>query len=301
MVMCLLRWLAWVLVLAAPCLATATTAIIYQPQQRDMQVAQDQWPKLFAKLRADGFDTLVFQWTQFGKQFSTPADHAWLLQRVHEANDAGLHIVLGLASDPDFFKTQNEKQDAALTAYLSELSRQNARVAKHWVGELGSDMVAGWYLPMEIDDVRWNDPKARELLGEYLSLELRQLNNIAPRPVYVTSFFAGHMSPDQYADLVADVQRRGVHAWVQDGAGTHRLEPAERNLYLASTSQCQKVSANGVVFEIFEQTGTDKAFTAAALKSKEAASALAQRAPCGGDSVFFELRYLPDAQQVLQR
>lgn len=301
MVMCLLRWLARMLFFAGPCLAMATTAIIYQPQQRDMQVAQNQWPKLFAKLRADGFDTLVFQWTQFGNQFSTPTDHAWLLQRVHEANDAGLHIVLGLASDPDFFKTQNEKQDADLTAYLSELSRQNARVAKRWVGELGSDMVAGWYLPMEIDDVRWNDPKARELLGEYLSLELRQLNNVAPRPVYVTLFFAGHMSPDQYADLVADVQRRGVRAWVQDGAGTHRLEKAERNLYLASTSQCQKVSANGVVFEIFEQTGTDKAFTASALKSKEAASALAQRAPCAGDSVFFELRYLPDAQQVLQR
>lgn len=301
MVIRMLRWLLAMFLFAGPCWATATTAIIYQPQQRDMQVAQDEWPKLFTKLRADGFDTLVFQWTQFGIQFSAPADHAWLLQRVHEANDAGLHIVLGLASDPDFFKTQNEKQDAALTAYLTELSRQNFRVAKQWVGELGSDMVAGWYLPMEIDDVRWNDPKARELLGNYLTLEVRQLNSIAPRPVYVTSFFAGHMSPDQYADLVADVQRWGVHAWVQDGAGTHRLEKEERNLYLASTNACQKVSASGIVFEIFDQTGTDKAFTAAALKSADAASALAQRAPCQRDTVFFELRYHPDAQHVLQR
>ena len=62
-----------------------------------------------------------------------------------------------------------------------------------------------------------------------------------------------------------------------------------------------KPHAQGVVYEIFRQTGEDKAFTASALPAVDAGAALAQRAPCGGDSVFFELRYLPGVATVLRR
>ncbi len=301
MVRRMLRWLAGLLLVAVPLCSAATTAIIYQPQRRDRDVAQAQWPKLFAEVREQGFDTLVVQWTQYGDAFSRPDEHAWLLQRVRDARAAGLHIVLGLGSDPAFFTMQDQKKGAEMADYLSGLSRRNAEVAHRWVGDLGSDAIAGWYLPMEIDDVRWNDPKARVQLRDYLSAEQRQLDGIASRPIYVTSFFAGHMTPDRYADLVADVQRSGVHAWVQDGAGTQRLEQGARDLYLAAAGQCAKAHARGFVYELFRQTGTDTAFTASALSPTDASSTLARRAPCDGDSVFFELRYLPIAQGVLQR
>lgn len=286
--------------LLAALLADATTAIFYQPQLRDREVAQAQWPSVFAQVRARGFDTLVVQWTQYGDAFGDPAGHAWLLQRVREAHAAGLRIVLGLDSDPAFFRRQ-EASPVALDTYLRMLSRRNAEAARRWVDDLGSAAVAGWYLPIEIDDRRWRDPAVRRQLLDYLAAERRRLDGIAQRPVYVTSFFAGNMTPSRYAELLADVQRSGVRVWVQDGAGTGRLGRGERELYLGAASQCAGSHAHGIVHEIFRQIGEDSAFTAVALPAAEADAALAQRAPCGGDSVFFELRYLPGMATVLRR
>lgn len=289
--------LCWLLI---PPAAGATTAIIYQPQLRDRDVSQAQWTTVFAQLHAQGFDTLVVQWTQFGDAFDDAQGHAWLLQRVRDAHAAGLRIVLGLNSDPAFFQRQ-QASSPALGDYLRTLSKRNDAVARRWIGELGADTIVGWYLPIEIDDKRWRDPKAREQLRDYLASERRQLDKIAQRPVYVTSFFAGNMAPSSYAALLEDVQRSGVHAWVQNGAGTARLDAGERKLYLDAVSQCMAAHASGIVYEVFHQIGDDKAFSASALSASEAGAALAQRAPCDGDSVFFELRYLPEMEGMLKR
>ena len=296
---------AWLRVVAllwllTPLLAGATTAIIYQPQLRDRDVAQAQWPVLFAQLRGKGFDTLVVQWTEYGDAFSDPQAHAWLLQRVREARASGLRVVLGLNSDPAFFQRQ-QVPTAVLGDYLDTLLRRNNAVARQWADELGAEAIAGWYLPIEIDDKRWRDLDARKQLQAYLTSERRQLDRIAQRPVYVTSFFAGNMTPSRYAELLEDVQRSGVRAWVQDGAGTARLGAGERKLYLDAASQCTASHAHGVVFEIFHQIGSDKAFSASSLSASEANATLAQRAPCDGDSVFFELRYLPEMEGVMKR
>lgn len=292
-----LSLLLWLL---APCAVCASTAIVYQPQLRDRDVAQAQWPLIFMQLRAQGFDTLVVQWTEYGDAFSDPRDHAWLLQRVREARAAGLRIVLGLSSDPAFFQRQ-QVPTAGLGGYLHTLSRRDDAVARRWAGDLGVDAIDGWYLPMEIDDKRWRDPKARAPLQDYLASERRQLERIAPRPVYVTSFFAGNMTPQGYAELLDAVQRTGVRAWVQDGAGTGRLGEGERKLYLDAVSPCTETRAHGIVFEIFHQTGADKTFSATALPDAASNTALTQRAPCHGDSIFFELRYLPEMAGIMQR
>lgn len=292
-----LTMLLW---LSTPSLAGAATAIVYQPQLRDRNVAQAQWPLIFMQLRAQGFDTLVLQWTEYGDAFGDAEGHAWLLQRVREARASGLHIVLGLNSDPAFFQRQ-QVPTAMLGDYLHTLLRRDDAVARRWAGDLGVDAIDGWYLPMEIDDRRWRDPGARKPLLDYLASEHHQLDRIAPRPVYVTSFFAGNMTPQRYAELLDAAQHTGVRAWVQDGAGTGRLEGGERKLYLDAVSQCAEPHAGGIVFEIFHQTGADKAFSAKALSDAEANTALTQRAPCHGDSVFFELRYLPEMTGIMQR
>lgn len=290
----LVRWLAFVLLLA-PWLAQARVAIFYQPQTRDRAVAQTQWQPLFAQLRQQGFDTLVVQWTQFGDAFGDPSGHDWLLGRIHDAHQAGLQVVLGLHSDPAFFENQ-EMATASLGGYFRLLSRRNAEVASRWRDELSGDMIAGWYLPIEIDDLRWAAPDARKQLLAYLAAERQQLDLIAPRPIYVTSFFGGGMTPTSYATLLDEVQRSGVRVWVQDGAGTTLTRPlsrAERGLYLDAVSPCDAAHVHGIVYEIFHQVGKVTPFSANPLPAAEASAALAQRAPCNGDSVFFELRYLP--------
>lgn len=291
------KWCLLAALLLAPCLVQATTAVFYQPQTRDRELAVAQWPGWFAQLHARGFDTLVVQWTQYGDAFADPAGHAWLLQRVREAHAAGLRIVLGLHSDPAFFQRQ-EMPATALDDYLHSLARQDAEAARHWLGELGDEAIAGWYLPMEIDDRRWREPEARAVLRDYLALERRQLDRVAARPVFVSTFFAGHMAPAAYAQLVADVRDSGVRAWVQDGAGTARLSRGESAVYLAAAMSCDQKGAAGVVYEVFRQTGGDEAFKAEPLGARDAEAALLQRASCGGDTAFFELRYLPEMEAL---
>lgn len=271
--------------------AQALTAVFYQPQLRDRAVAEAEWPALFAGVRASGADTLVVQWTRHGEAFAAGDERAWLGRRLREARAAGLALVLGLHADPEAF-AQLAQGDAALPAYFRRQLRANARLAQDWRNELGSDAIAGWYLPLEVDDRRWRAPAAREHLWRYLADE----SNVLGReglPVYVSSFFAGYMAPAAYAELVADLQRTGVRLWVQDGAGTGVLTPAMRARYLAAVGDCAAAPAAGVVFELFRQTAPDATF--AAEGAADASVRLAQRAPCGGDTLFFSLRYLPAA------
>lgn len=283
----------FVLVLAAfsAPLAWGMTAVFYQPQLRDMSGAGENWPQVFAALRAMGIDTLVVQWTRYGEAFSDDPAHAWLTARIRGARAAGLAVVIGLQADPDFFRRQ-QQPEAMLPAYLSGVRRDDITMARQWVRELGADAISGWYLPAEVDDERWREASARELLQDHLRSEVRALREVADRPVYASTFFSGHTAPPAYLAMLTRLADTGVRLWVQDGAGTGKLSPVERELYLGLLHDCH-LPVGGVVFEVFRQVGTDQAFSAQPLPPDEAGTALRQRARCGRDSAFFELRYIP--------
>jgi hypothetical protein len=292
--------LGFILLTACAHGAQATKAIFYQPQSADRKVDEARWPALFERARAQGFDTLVVQWVEYGDAFADPAGRAWLSRRLHEAHAAGLKLVIGLGSDPAFFERQ-KLPTPELRPYLRQLAEHDQRLARAWTTKLGANLIAGWYLPLEIDDVRWRDADARALLVSHLREEVQALRRVAPRPVYVTSFFAGNMAPGRYADLIGALRTSGVHVWIQDGAGTGRLSRAERRLYLAPAERCKDPGADGIVYELFRQTAHDRVFAARPLGPAELKQVLAQRAPCGGDSVFFAMRYLPGMEVLLPR
>lgn len=276
-------------------------ALFYQPQLADRALPAARWPALFASVRARGFDTLVVQWVQYGDGFTAPADRAWLRTRLDEARDSGLQLVLGLAADPAFFQRQADAPEA-VAGYLSGLAQRDVAVAAQWQSLLGASAIAGWYLPLEIDDQHWRAPGARRALTDALAQEVRGLRALAPvRPVYVTAFFSGRMAPAAYAQLLADVHATGVRVWVQDGAGIAQLEAAERALYLAAADGCAGSPGQGRVHEIFAQVPGQAAFAAQALPAVALDAALAQRTPCEGDRAVFELRYLPEAAELLRR
>lgn len=280
-----------------PAPAQALTGLFYQPQLRDRGVDAAQWGALLGAVRRQGVDTLVLQWSSYGDAFTDIAGRAWLVARVQAARDAGLRVVLGLAFDPAFFSRQ-EMADAKVDDYLRRLRQDNADLARRWRAQLRPEDIAGWYLPMEVDDRRWRAPEARALLLDYLRGEAEQLGADG-KPVYVTSFFTGNMAPDAYQDFLSALGATGVRPWVQDGGGTGKLGEPERRLYLRKSVGCNSGRAAGMVIEIFRQTGSDSAFAATPLDAPDAASRLAQRAPCSRDTLFFSLRYLPAAAGIL--
>lgn len=289
-----LRHLFLLLMLASPW-ANAMKAVFWQPQLRDASVTAEQWSGLMQTLRQQGFDTLVLQWTQYGSAFTDDAGQQQLRLRAGAAKAAGLKVIVGLNADPDFFSRQKQSA-AALNHYLGRLRVADIKQAKRWTA-FAPD---GWYLSAEIDDLNWRSPEKREQLLRWLKDTRQQLAKIDGKPVWISSFFAGNMTPESYAGMLAEIEQRQIGVWVQDGHGVKSLTPTQRQLYLDSAAGCQaSTPARGIVYEIFDVL-PGKTFSARPLDAKAMSAQLAKTSSCGKDSLWFSLRYLPAAQGILQ-
>lgn len=287
-------WLT--LLLISPC-ALAMNGIFWQPQNRDSQVSDARWQELMDQVRQQGFDTLILQWTRYGDAFSTPAQRAELFKRAAAAQRAGLKLVIGLNADPDFFSHQKQSA-AALESYLNQLLAWDLGQARIWA-EAPDVTVDGWYISAEIDDLNWRNEAIRAPLLAWLRNTQRLTREIKPVPVYISSFFAGNMSPEGYRKLLEQIRATGVNVWVQDGSGVDKLTAGQREQYLDASAGCQtSAPASGVVYELFTAS-KGKTFSAQPKSSAEIDKLLASHSSCGKDSLYFSLRYLPQAQGVL--
>lgn len=269
----------------------AFTAILYQPQTKDVAIHQSVWQSAFRAVKQSGMDVVVFQWTGYGEAFDGPDSQAWLKARMMDAIDADLKLVVGLYADPDMFSAVDVSSDL-LEPYFLRLTEKNRALASHWEKQLPSASLLAWYLPLELDDRRWRAPDDLTALVSGLRRDVMALNPHGMRPVYVSTFFRGHATPAAYEQMLTTVRDgAGVELWVQDGRGSHVLHEQETVLYLAPFNRCETSPIKGVVFEIFKETGSDQAFEAKPLAAERKRAAIKQRSPCGGDSVFFSLRY----------
>ena len=286
------------LLLLVSALACAMKGVFWQPQLRDNSVTEVQWTSLMQTLRQQGFDTLVLQWTQYGDAFADENGRFLLRQRAEHARAAGLKVVLGLNADPAFFDRQKQPA-AALEHYLGRLRVADIAQAKRWRDQMAFQP-DGWYISAEIDDHNWRNTHARELLLSWLENTRKQLTAVENKPVYISSFFAGNMTPESYSQMLAEIHVRGINVWVQDGRGVGTLSDAVRDLYLAASSGCQgDTPTSGIVYEIFS-VRPGKTFSAVPQPADAIAKALRQSSSCGKDRLYFSLRYLPVAENTLK-
>ncbi|EEX1765444.1 DUF4434 family protein, partial [Escherichia coli] len=243
-------------------------------------------------------DTLVLQWTRYGDAFTQPEQRALLFKRAAAAQQAGLKLIVGLNADPEFFMHQKQSS-AALESYLNRLLAADLQQARLWSAAPGVTP-DGWYISAEIDDLNWRSEAARQPLLTWLNNEQRLISDVSAKPVYISSFFAGNMSPDGYRQLLEHVKATGVNVWVQDGSGVDKLTAEQRERYLQASADCQSSApASGIVYELFV-AGKGKTFTAKPKPDAEIASLLAKRSSCGKDTLYFSLRYLPVAHGILE-
>lgn len=268
--------------------------IIFQPREADLSIPVENWPKIFKLAKVRGFNTLVIQWTRFDNVFASPQNQIWLQDRLLEAANENLKLVIGLSSDPDTF--ERLKQPAPiLGSYFRKLNELNLNLAQQWVRVIPAKSIIGWYLSLEVDDRQWRDLSARTELTRYLKRQVSELGDVLPVPVYISTFFSGNMTPERYAVMLENIEAQSkVHFWVQNGSGTNKLIQAERDLYLHAIANCSGYAATGLIYEIFTQTQADREFAAKPLRAPEMNKALQQKAPCHGDRLFFALNYLID-------
>jgi hypothetical protein len=188
-----------------------------------------------------------------------------------------------------------EQPAQVLGDYFRKQRQLDLERAKYWLSVLPNAKISGWYIPIEIDDKRWRDSAAFEVINAHIQSESSLLNEISKKPVYVSSFFTGNMTPQRYAAMLEKLKNNAfVNILLQDGSGTGKLTPRERELYMHTLSDCKKPVISGIVYEIFKQSHHDQQFQAQALAPNDLSKILKKRAPCGQDTVLFSLRYLID-------
>ncbi len=278
------------LLLVSP-FASAMNAVMYQPQLRDITVTDAQWQSVLSKLKGQGIDTLVLQWSRYDDAFRDDESRAWLEHKAQLTTASGLKLVVGLAADGQFFERQKQPP-SALENYLNHLRADDVAVAKRWLEVLGEKSIAGWYISSELDDRRWRDPQMQQIAQDWLYKTRLSLTAVADKPVSVSSFFAGNMTPDTYRKWVATLSHSGVKVWVQDGAGTQVLTDTERALYL-------QAPAAGHVIELFRQEKNATPFKAVPAPAAYQQKWLSTPVPHGQDRIYFSLRYMSAANGVL--
>ncbi|WP_085582506.1 MULTISPECIES: DUF4434 family protein [unclassified Pseudomonas] len=276
------RWLVFFCLVLGATVAQADARVFYQPLNVDARLTQAQWQKIWQDTARQGTRTLIVQWTSYGDSDFGGAD-GWLARSLRLAQRQGLELVLGLAMDPAYYRRIDELDSAGLGTYWqAQLGRslaQQRTLRQDW-----QLPVAGWYLPLELDDLHFLAADRRATLQRQLKDFAGQLD----APLHVSAFSAGKLAPAVNGQWLGEMSAAGIQVWWQDGAGTARLPPLVRNGY-AQALPCSV----GIVREAFRQTSAEgQPFRA------DPAAPDASAAGCHPDAVF-SLRYRPWGRVIL--
>ena len=236
------RVLLFLLLVCLP--VAADQRVIYQPQSRDAVLDAGQWRQLWRDTVGNGGKTLIVQWTRYGDERFGGAD-GWLAASLKEAHAQGLELVLGLYLDSAYYTRIDELDTGGLAAYWkSQLgdSLAQQREVRQW-----NLPVAGWYLPMELDDLHFQAAERREALFG----QLQEFNRKLDAPLHLSAFSTGKLAPGVQAAWFGKLAGLGLKLWWQDGAGTGRLPPLVRADY-ARSLPCEV----GVIHEAFLQVSS---------------------------------------------
>lgn len=261
----------------------AAETVFYQPLNTHSRLRAAQWQEIWQQSRNRGFDTVIVQWSAYGDERFGQDD--WLLQSLVEAHRQGLALVIGLAADPAYFQTvlQPGWRDRFST-YWANLQRQSLAQQQRLqprLSQLGLP-VAGWYLPAELSDRLFAQGQQREAIRSQLQLLAGRLD----RPLHISAYSSGQLSPEANANWLQQLQGTGLQVWWQDGAGVAELPALVRQAYLQALP-----CPIGVVREAFRQVSPPGAPFAAVAATPQ------PPAPCHPSAVF-ALQYLPWAEAL---
>lgn len=237
-----MRRLIAVLLFALSLAATADEHLFYQPLERDAQLSQAQWRTLWEAATAQGGKTLIVQWSAYGANDFGGAQ-GWLANSLRLAHEQGLQLVLGLYRDADYDQRIGEPDGVGLMAYW-QTQLGNALAQQRTLRHDWQLPVAGWYLPMTLDDLHFHSADRRQALYTQLQAFSRRLD----APLHISAFSAGRLSPAVNARWLEQLASLQLQVWWHDGHGTRRLAPLVRQRY-ADALPC----SIGIVNEAFRQ------------------------------------------------
>jgi hypothetical protein len=268
-----IRWSCAILIFTAVSLMTnpSAGAMCQGLQGTFLQLTEAQlarptaeWRQLFEEFRTIGINTLFLQWTVLDRkplfQIARQETRAnTLLPSILElAARSGIRVWFGLAQDssyweeikqtPELLRPYFRKRLQDLVGFLDDLNATTAGAP-----------FAGWYIPDEIDDRTWLEPKKRIVLKKYLAETVALLNTRrAGSRVAISGFSNSFADPDLLASFWADVIRAsGIDLLLfQDGVGEGKVALQDIGLYYEALDRVvRELGAQlGAVVELFSLT-----------------------------------------------
>ncbi|MCE8025012.1 DUF4434 domain-containing protein [Billgrantia aerodenitrificans] len=267
-----------ILVLLLALSTHADERLFYQPHNSDATLSESEWQALWRSTVDHGVDTLIVQWTRHGDD-DFGGRNGWLAAALHAAQREGLELILGLRYDPEYYRILPDDRRFASYWYLQS---SHALEQHEALGAWGLE-VAGWYMPLELDDYLFENPATRA----ELETQLQSLASYLDRPLHISAFSGGILSPEVFASWMGELTDAGIQVWWQDGHGTQALPLPVRQAY-AEALDCRI----GIVREAFVQVSEpDAPFQAQPNHPAEA--------PACHPSAVFSLRYRPWASILL--
>lgn len=124
---------------------------------------------------------------------------------LNEAKKKGLKVWLGLNWNDDWFKNyaNNEKW------LTNEVSLSKNIVQELWrqYGNAYANTIAGFYLPMEVDNVNFRDMEKQQRIARAYKEITEEIHNTTAKPVMIAPFFNQNTGQGvfKYADMWGDI------------------------------------------------------------------------------------------------
>jgi Domain of unknown function (DUF4434) len=225
-----------------------------------------EWERLFDCFQALRLSLVVVQWSVYDDIafFPSPAHQTVpnppLETILQLAEQHGMQVMVGLSSRSDYW--QRIGRDAAQTqAYLGTLLQRAADTAVR-AAPLAARYrsFAGWYLSEEVDDLNWQEPRARKALFQYLNTLGSRLRSITPEARVAISGFANAQTHPQaieafWNELLLRAPALDLVLF-QDGVGAGKLQLEQVAAYLDAVGNAARVNKRELrtVVEVFRQT-----------------------------------------------
>lgn len=232
---------------------------------------QSQWTTEFQRMAELGMTTLIVQYGMFDDGAGTTTsfypstlgfvtyNQSTLDFLMAAAQATGFKVVVGLYFNANWDGNPDWDQPATYSA----VDTRNAQVIDEIWSRYGANPAfGGWYLPQEIDDLRWQSAPRRGLLaGMVQNMASHAKSKNASLPVMISPFFGMNQPADVYRDWWTSFLAVATSVdWVipQDGVGTNRTDGDTDVPYYFGAIKTAVTSASrnfGATVESFQQTG----------------------------------------------
>lgn len=235
---------------------------------KDSQRSVEEWEKQFSELKDIGFSELILQWSSYGWTDKPTANFVddtyseiYLSNIIQAAKIQGIKVWIGLHYDPSWWD-RIEANDNLTQEYLnfrliktSSKIQQLSEIIK--INNFDINVIAGWYISDEIDDVNWNTKNRFNLLSNYFSSISHSLNQEDLNlPIMISSFSNGNLSSVELSDFITKITKQSNIDILlfQDGIGVNKLSLQQLKKYLPPLSfNLKKANKSlGLIVELFQ-------------------------------------------------